>query len=842
MSMASRDLVPATSKNPPLATDKISPAVVTPGLGGSSTQNPVVDHRLQNPVVDHRFQNPVIDHRLQNPVSDHSLRPSHELDNAAIKPLSLRPAGMPTRGHPMAGERGFFSSDDSALNKQIQATHAPDMEDLNVKPILSIIEDILRLARPQTTLDHTTITPLGAQTPAHLDASVDKTSRGAYHDEKAYQTTTNRDDKAYQPSYRDEKAYQPSYIDDKAYHASYLEAEILKVLAYPINKVSNEIICKCSGGGESNQLTMDLLKSLGSYSWDAKIVIAFAGFAINYGEFWLVEHLHTKNPLAKNIATLKDLPDTLAHAGGGELRKQFDAVIDLLAEILKVTHCIIEFKELPPLYINTQSPEITAATAHIPSAVYWSVRGLLVCASTLLSLIGGGHEFMTATSVSWEILNLAHKLRVILEHLQNQMKICRDIIERKKFEDAYVKFKRLLETAHIDNMRVLTELFRFKDDQRPLYDGSRRTNEPLTALKLKYVLLLISDLDFPPEELHVLHLIQNERSMTHDYEVLWLPIVDSKTMTPFEDKKFYDLRNGMPWYSSDHPSVVNPVAIRYAREELRVTHRPMLVVLDPHGKLSHHDALPMLWIWGAKAFPFTKDWERRLWDESRWNIELLADHIDPRIQEWINANKVICLYGGEDIVWIRNFTQASRTAARALGVTLEMLYVGKRNPKEKVRQCHDIISREGLSQIFSTEYYDYVWYFWERLASMWNSKKQIGQTVENDIIMKGILDLLTFDSSEKGWAVFSRGNYDITMGIGEKVLPVIERYADWAIEVDHPDKFVPVLDKHLRGYHPEHHCHRLILPGQAGYIPETVVCTECGKMMDKYVMYRCCTD
>lgn len=137
---------------------------------------------------------------------------------------------------------------------------------------------------------------------------------------------------------------------------------------------------------------MDLLKSLASYSWDAKIVIAFAAFAINYGEFWLVEHLHTKNPLAKNIATLKDLPDVVAHAAGGELRKQFDAVIDLLTEILKVTHCIIEFKELPPLYINTQSPEITAATAHIPSAVYWCIRGLLVCASTLLNLIGGGHE------------------------------------------------------------------------------------------------------------------------------------------------------------------------------------------------------------------------------------------------------------------------------------------------------------------------------------------------------------------------------------------------------------------------------------------------------------------
>lgn len=137
---------------------------------------------------------------------------------------------------------------------------------------------------------------------------------------------------------------------------------------------------------------MDLLKSLSSYSWDAKAVITFAAFSINYGEFWLVEHQYTKNSLAKNIATLKDLPDIMAHAG--ELKKKFEAVLDLLTQVLKVTHCIIEFKELPP-HISRESPEITAATAHIPTAVYWIIRGLLTCASTLLNLIGSGHEYVS---------------------------------------------------------------------------------------------------------------------------------------------------------------------------------------------------------------------------------------------------------------------------------------------------------------------------------------------------------------------------------------------------------------------------------------------------------------
>ncbi|KAK6116563.1 hypothetical protein DH2020_049669 [Rehmannia glutinosa] len=741
------------------------------------------------------------DHIVANPhnfVADHGLRPSHEVDHTVSHPHPTS-TYLPGRGRDRSH---VFSSDDNALTKQVLTTHAPDIEDLNVKPILAIVEDILRLARPSTADAPTH----GAQAPSHAHTSDD-------HNKVSHVSLRTAD-------------YDP---------------EIVKVLAYPINKISSEITSKCSSGGESHSVTMDLLRSLSNYSWDAKLVIAFAAFAINYGEFWLVEQQQNKNALAKNIAALKDLPEIMAHAG--DLKQRFEAVLDLLTAILKVTHCIIEFKELPTQYISRESPEITSATAHIPTAVYWIIRSLLVCASTLLNLIGSGHEYMTSTAESWEILNLAHKLSVILEHLQNQLRTCKDMIEKKKAEDAYIAFKRLMESAHIDNMKVLRAMIKSREDQRPIFDGSKRTNDRLEALRLKYVLLLISDLELPHEELNVLHSIYSQHSMRHEYEVLWLPILDPTTpMNSLQDTVFYDLRNNMPWYSVDHPSLVEPVAIRYIREAWNFVHRPMLVVLDPQGKPSNLDALPMMWIWGGTAFPFTRAREGALWSESSWNIDLLADAIDPRLPEWIRDNKVICLYGGEDIDWIRKFTLSARAAANALHVPLEMLYVGKRYPKEKVRKCHETINREKLSHIFSVDYYDYVWFFWVRLWSMWNSKKQIGMTLESDRVMQEIMDLLSYDSSETGWAVFSRGNYEITKANGEKVMPVLENYNDWGYKVDHPDKFVPVLDEQLQGFHPEHHCNRLILPGQAGYIPERVVCSECGKTMDKYVMYRCCTD
>lgn len=134
-------------------------------------------------------------------------------------------------------------------------------------------------------------------------------------------------------------------------------------------------------------------------------------------------------------------------------------------------------------------------------------------------------------------------------------------------------------------------------------------------------------------------------------------------------------------------------------------------------------------------------------------------------------------------------------------------------------------------------------YFWMRISSMWHSKKKLGSTAENDTVMKEILDLLTYDSSEGGsWAIVSRGNNEMIMAHGNKLLPTLLAYDTWGHEVDHPDKFVHVLGLSLQNFKPDHHCNRLILPGAAGNIPDKVVCAECGKSMEMFVLYRCCDD
>lgn len=120
------------------------------------------------------------------------------------------------------------------------------------------------------------------------------------------------------------------------------------------------------------------------------MAICFAAFAVNYGEFWLVAQLYTTNPLAKSIALLMELPEIMEHREA--LRQKFEAVNNLIKAMLEVTHCIVKFKELPTQYISPESAEMITAAAHVPTAVYWTIRSIVACSMLLMNLIALGHE------------------------------------------------------------------------------------------------------------------------------------------------------------------------------------------------------------------------------------------------------------------------------------------------------------------------------------------------------------------------------------------------------------------------------------------------------------------
>ena len=208
----------------------------------------------------------------------------------------------------------------------------------------------------------------------------------------------------------------------------------------------------------------------------------------------------------------------------------------------------------------------------------------------------------------------------------------------------------------------------------------------------------------------------------------------------------------------------------------------------------------------------------------------------------INEGRYVCLYGGEEIDWIRKFTRIAKDVARESGITLELLYVGKDKPKERItRNIIDSITKENLSRTLD---WNLIWYFWLRLESMWYSKGQFTnqENVKNDLIMQGIIAMLSYGSSGQGFAVISRDYREMVKGNGEHMFKGLEEHGRWRTR-ETEIGFVPALDEYLRQIHLDapHHCTSLILPG-IGAMPEAVACTECGRLMEKFTMFRCCLD
>ncbi|KAJ7956134.1 protein SIEVE ELEMENT OCCLUSION B-like [Quillaja saponaria] len=667
-------------------------------------------------------------------------------------------------------------SGDNAIMKGVQATHVPDGREVDVKPILHNVEDILKLVNTAPTIDG-------------------------------------------------EKGQKVSTLAETTVELPQTE-RMLETLPFIIHKISSELACKCSGGGgrDAHATTMVLFNTLSSYSWHAKVVLALAAFAVNFGELWLIAQLCAPHPLAKSVALLKPLPDIIENSHS--LRPQFEALSKLIKASIEVTKCIVQFKELPSQYISENTPPMSIASASIPIAAYWTIRSIVACASLIASLEGLRNENISSTTEVWELLSLAHKVGYIHGHLKKQILICFECIEVQMQEEPYKLLVHLIKTApHVDNMKIIKILIlgnNKKEEPLPLVDGSSKTRVSLEVLRRKHVLLLISDLDISQEEILLLEKFYKDSRTRHEnqYEVVWIPVVDRLNWNEMHQQKFEHVLSTLPWYSVHHPLMIAPEIIKYIKEEWNFLKRLTLVALDPQGTVSSHNARNMLWIWGNLAFPFTGAKEEALWKEETWSLELLIDGIDSTILDWIQEGRFICIYGGEDIEWIRKFTSMAKAGANEAGIPFGMFYVGKSNAKKRMQKTIATFGVEKFSPYFDNLIS--MWFFWTRIETMLYSKLQYGKSVENDYIMNEVMTILSFDGSDQSWAIYFRGPDEMFRCRGDKVVDTLAKFKNWLVNVG-------IYPKTLQS---EIHCNRLILPKSPGSIAELVVCADCGRPME----------
>ncbi|XP_021844910.1 protein SIEVE ELEMENT OCCLUSION B [Spinacia oleracea] len=684
-------------------------------------------------------------------------------------------------------ERGgiFLTSDDHALARQVQQLHNPDARNVNVRPLFRLVQDIIDRA------------------------TLEGDSQGSHSGKEAS-------------------------MEGKSIN-SLQEVPELPLI---VERVSCEMTCKVLSGVDAHNTTLAVLSMLQHFSWEAKVVLTLAAFALTYGDFWLLIQIYSTNALGKAMALIKRLPMVVESTGG--FKQQFEATNNLIKAMLETTRCIVEFGELPTLYITAEDPEVKAALTHFPIAVYWIVRSAVAAATHITTMSSRGLEFGTATSQSWELSNWAHKLKNISDHLRDTLSKLHQLIGEKRDVDAYNMIQKIIyHTIHVDNMKVLNILIHANDENVPsLYDGPTKRRVHLDVLRRKNVLLLISGLDITQEELIILEQSYTE-SKAHAYDIVWIPIMDhSVPWTDAMQIKLETLQGSMPWYSVHHPTMMSNAVIKFIKDDWHFRGRPILVVLDPLGKVVCPNAIHMMWIWQNNAFPFTSIKEESLWGQESWRLELLVNGIDPKILDWIQAGKYIFVYGGDDLEWIRKFTREAHAVARALQVSMEMVYVGRSHNKELVRKVSESIMIEQLSHCWQDP--SMVWYFWTRIESMIFSKIQLGRVHDHgDVILQEIQRLHSHDKSHGGWAILAKGSTIIVHGQGKIALITLQELELWKEKASKEGFEVGYGDHYHDLHRKEFPCHRIEFPATIK-VPNSMLCPDCRRHMQNFNSFICC--
>ncbi|KAK6924644.1 Sieve element occlusion, C-terminal [Dillenia turbinata] len=675
------------------------------------------------------------------------------------------------------------ASNEATLMNEVLATRTHDSTDIQFRPILQVVTDIFNHALPKV------------DAIANVDSSKDKTT-------------------------------QPNLEGALSTHASI------------IYKISCEMSCKCAGIANIHATTLSIFKVLSSYSWESIGVLSVAALAANFGELWLVAQLSTTNQLAKLVSILKQLPSGLTDQAN---KAKYEMLTTLIVTIVSVVEYIIRFKELRTQHITLEVPALTEALSQVPNAIYWTVRSAVACGIMITSLVGSTPDQQIPSTVDApEISVVTNKIKGILSNLNNSYKLCVHYIdEYKKEMESYDKLVQIVESS-LDQITILGALINFtKDSVAPLFDGSTKKKVQIDELKGKNTFFLVSDLDIQMEELEILCEIYEKESRSDiHYEIVWFPIIDI-TWEEATLKKYEQLRLKMKWLSIENPSSIKAPVIRYIKEKWHFAKKTILAVLDTKGKVVEQNALHKVQVSGSFEFFFKKD--KEIWsDQKTWNLEWLVTGIFDEITEWAKEKKYICLYGGEDIKWIKEFVVQAKRIAASAGVAIELVYMGTSNAAEHVDEIIKLLPKDQTHTIRNCIL---MRRFWSRLESMLRIKVQSGKTVKEDKLMREVLMTLTYDGSGQGWAVIGGGpETDILVKAkGDLILECFAKFEQWKEKGCQKGMFLQAINEWLGKAHSEKlHCNKLTFPMIDGHVLDIVECPDCGHPMEKYVMYKCC--
>ena len=210
-----------------------------------------------------------------------------------------------------------------------------------------------------------------------------------------------------------------------------------------------QIECKCLHGGESshgmkttglhldsrNTTTFSVLSMVSKYRWDAKLVLILAALAVKYGVFLLLAETYATNQLTKSLALIKQLPSIFSRQNA--LHQRLDKTRVLMQDMVDLTTTIIHIHQLPPHHITP------AFTDHVPTAVYWIVRCVLICASHISGASGFKQEYVNKQKNIFLFRSFLVLEEICFKFLFNIFGVCSQIMSFMEVSEIHENSERL---------------------------------------------------------------------------------------------------------------------------------------------------------------------------------------------------------------------------------------------------------------------------------------------------------------------------------------------------------------------------------------------------------------
>lgn len=532
-------------------------------------------------------------------------------------------------------------------------------------------------------------------------------------------------------------------------------------LSSTINELYCEITCKALHTNDACQTMTALFDKLSSFSWDVKAVLTLSAFSAYYAEYRRLAQSEESDYNIKLAAALRGL-------------RAHNLNIRPLKDLIKVT---LEFIKHTVKFAND------LAAINIGAIFYQSIIGVIGCSFLFSAMISAGIEFP------------GQDLKTFLDQVTKKYESFKKQVEEHDEERQYKKLKELRR-----NPAGIVELVTVLSSAEVYQCWTKKTVK-VEELKNKNVMLLISALTFPNEDIITLTSICDESRKSH-YEIMWVPIADEK-----DDEEFLKTRSRMNWYSCN--SIVSKAAAKFIRKRWQFKKQTQVVVLNKEGEVVNADAMSMIYVWGLKALPFTQDRGRKLWDEHSENwLEPVLNF--KYVEQSFKSEELTILYGSaEDSELVKKVDSHLTIIKNRFS-----FFRGFNINTERVK-------------------------FLTHLERCIFTKMRVS-TELSDPLTKDLLELYAGYKKQSSFGIIARGSR-VVVHIGLTHLEKwLSQHEEWIKKRSNKQDFDKQIQDFYRQSVAETECLKFQIPNMVGNIPEYNKCPNCSQNMEKVVTFKCC--